>query len=126
VKKLILASFLCLPVFAQERLIPPEKLLEFPWPAIPNSGKPEHKLDLSKPLGTVELTLTGKPIPTGLCSVPLLEAHVDVYDPGIAYKPGSKSVAIPQARVPAPPCENKESGPIETPRFKDPSPNQHP
>jgi hypothetical protein len=125
-KKLILASILCVPLFAQEKLIPPEKLLEFPSPAIPNSGKPAHKLDLSKPLGTVALTLTGKPIPSGICSVPLIEAHAQANDPGIAFKPGSTSVAIPQARVPAPPCEKTDSGPVESPIFKDPSPKQHP
>jgi hypothetical protein len=39
-----------------------------------------------------------------ICSVPLLEAHVDASDPGIGIKLESPSVAIPQAKLPAPPC----------------------
>jgi hypothetical protein len=39
-----------------------------------------------------------------ICSVPLLEAHVDASDPGIESKLESSSVAIPQAKLPAPPC----------------------
>ena len=39
-----------------------------------------------------------------VCSVPLLDAHVDAADPGIERKLESSSVAIPQAKLPAPPC----------------------
>jgi hypothetical protein len=39
-----------------------------------------------------------------VCSVPLLDAHVDAADPGIGIKLESSSVAIPQAKLPAPPC----------------------
>lgn len=104
-KKTILASIFCLPLLAQENLIPPQKLLEFPSLVTPSSGKPVHSLDLRKPPDSVQLTLTGTP--SGVCSVPLLQAHADANDPGIAFKPQSTAVAIPQARVPAPPCEKK-------------------
>ena len=103
-KKLILASILGLPLLAQEQpqieLIPPEKLLEIPKlvpPAVVRNTQP----------GTVVLTLKGTPTTTGVCSVPLLEAHVDAVDPGIAVMPSNTTVAIPQAHVPAPPCSKK-------------------
>jgi hypothetical protein len=103
-KRLILASILCLPLFAQEKpqieLIPPEKLLEIPKLVPPAVVK-------NTQTGTVVLTLKGTPPQVGICSVPLLEAHVDAADPGIAYKPGNTTVPIPQARVPAPPCPRK-------------------
>lgn len=40
----------------------------------------------------------------GICSVPLLGANADAFDPGIATKPGGSPVPIRHARVPAPPC----------------------
>ena len=40
-----------------------------------------------------------------VCSVPLLEAHADANDPGIAATPRDHSVPIRQAHVPAPPCK---------------------
>ena len=42
---------------------------------------------------------------TGVCSVPLLEAHADAADPGIAIALQDRSVPIPQAHVPAPSCK---------------------
>jgi hypothetical protein len=42
---------------------------------------------------------------SGVCSVPLLEARADTeIDPRIAASPANHSVAIPQAKVPAPAC----------------------
>jgi hypothetical protein len=43
----------------------------------------------------------------GVCSVLLLEAHVDVSDPGIATTPRDNSVPIRQAHLPAPPCKKE-------------------
>ena len=43
----------------------------------------------------------------GVCSVLLLEAHVDANDPGIATTPRDNSVPIRQAHVPAPPCKKE-------------------
>ncbi len=40
----------------------------------------------------------------GVCSVPLLEAHANTFDPGIAVPPGGSPVPIRRAHVPAPPC----------------------
>jgi hypothetical protein len=113
-KRLILASVICLaPAYAQDKapqLIPPEKLFEFPLvhPNMPSTqtfvfqGTLPQRAALPSSL---ELNL--KLNPTGVCSVPLLEAHVDAVDPGIAFTPGNTAVAMPQARVPAPPCPKK-------------------
>jgi len=117
-KRLILASIFGL-LFAtiasaQEKLllIPPEKPLEFPSLVNPSSEKPVHSLDLFEkemvPPSSLELTLTLNPAPGAVCSVPLIEAHVDPrIDPGMAFKPGSTAVPIPQAHVPAPSCSKK-------------------
>lgn len=119
-KRLILASIFGLTfaaiAYPQEKpplqLIPPEKLLEFPSLVNPSSAKPMHSLDLrnkeTTPPSSVELTLTLNPVQSGICSVPLIEVHVDpLIDPGMAFKPGNTAVPIPQARVPAPPCSKK-------------------
>ena len=116
-KRLILASIFCvacaLPAFAQDKLqlIPPEKLFEFPSLLKPDAARPRHTLDLrnraAMPPSSLELTFTINPAQSGVCSVPLLEAHVDAVDPGIAVKPGNTAVPIPQAHVPAPACEKK-------------------
>ena len=44
-------------------------------------------------------------VETGVCSVPLLEAHADAVDPGIAMTPNDRSVPIRRAHVPAPSCK---------------------
>jgi hypothetical protein len=47
-----------------------------------------------------------EPIPSGVCSVPLLEAHVDgAIDPSMTVSLADRSVAIPQVRVSAPAFE---------------------
>jgi hypothetical protein len=113
-KRLILASIFCL-AFAgishaqdkpQLQLISPEKLLEFPKLVDPSSGKPAHSLDLGKQPRVLELKGVA-PAQTGICSVPLLEAHAGATDPGIAFTAGNTVVPMPQARVPAPACEKK-------------------
>jgi hypothetical protein len=106
-KRLILASAICLaPAYAQDKapqLIPPEKLFEFPQvhPKTPSTQTFTFQ-------GTVpprRATLGANS--TGVCSVPLLEAHVDAVDPGIAFTPSNTAVPIPQAHVPAPACLKK-------------------
>ena len=107
-KRLILASIFCvacaLPAFAQDKLqlIPPEKLFEFPSLLKPDAARPRHTLDLRN-----RAAMPPSSAQSGVCSVPLLEAHVDAVDPGIAVKPGNTAVPIPQAHVPAPACEKK-------------------
>jgi len=112
-KRLILSSISCLAfaltTYAQDKpqfqLIPPQKLLEYP-----TSGKPVRSLDLWKKQtgpSSIELTLTLNPAPSGACSVPLLEAHAEAVDPGMAFAPRSTAVPIPQPRVPAPACSKK-------------------
>jgi hypothetical protein len=59
------------------------------------------KLDLTRKA----LTIMGSPSTGGVCSVPLIEAHADAVDPGIATVPADSAVPIPLARVPAPPCK---------------------
>ena len=51
------------------------------------------------------LELTFKLNPSAVCSVPLLEAHVNSSDAAMATAPLSLAVPIPQARVPAPACQ---------------------
>jgi hypothetical protein len=124
-KRLLLASIFCLAFAAvsnaqdkpQLQLIPPQKLLVFPpQPVSPSVWGVVRGLDLYKdkdfrkqePVQAREIELKGfNPAPSGVCSVPLLEAHVDAVDPGIAIMPGNTAVAIPQARVPAPACPKK-------------------
>lgn len=117
-KRLILASIICLgfvvPSHAQDKapqLIPPQKLFEFPQvhPNMPGVQSLDLQGNLPKraamPASSPELNF--KLNSTGICSVPLLEAHVDAVDPGIAVMPSNTAVAIPQAHVPAPPCPKK-------------------
>jgi hypothetical protein len=116
-KRLVLASifgmmFAVVASAQVPQLIPPEKLLEFPSLVNPSSAKPVHSLGLWKqemmPPSSLELTLTFNPAPSTVCSVPLIEAHVDpMIDPGMAFKPRDTAVPIPQARVPAPSCQKK-------------------
>jgi hypothetical protein len=119
-KRLILAAIfgLLLAVIAaaqdkpQFQLIPPEKVLVFPSLVNPDSGKPMHRLDLQQkemvPPSSIELTFTLNTPQSAVCSVPLIEAHVDpMIDPRMAFKPGSAAVPIPQAHVPAPSCQKK-------------------
>ena len=112
-KRLILASAIFLvPAFAQDKapqLIPPEKLFEFPLvhPTTPGTQTFEFQGRLPKSAFPSSLELNFKVNQTGVCSVPLLEAHVDAVDPGIAFMPGNTAVAIPQAHVPAPACPKK-------------------
>jgi len=78
----------------QLQLTPPEKLFEFP------------KLDALRTTRTLELK-GFNPAPSGVCSVPLLEVHVEMVDPGMVFTPGNTAVAMPQAHVPAPACQKK-------------------
>ena|SRR5579863_5451745 len=112
-KRLILSSVLCVASAgvsnAQEKpqLTPPEKLFEFPKP---NTWGKDFWKDLQKqdPAQARVIELKGlAPALSGVCSVPLLETHVQPVDPGIAFTPKSTAVPIPQARVPAPPCPKK-------------------
>jgi hypothetical protein len=114
-KRLILALVFCLAcvvaLSAQEKpqyqLIPPEKLLVFPPPsASPSVSGIVQGLDLRGRV-PASLNLTMKVNPGAVCSVPLLEAHVDAVDPGIVLTPTNKSAPVPQAHVPAPACEKK-------------------
>jgi hypothetical protein len=76
--------------------------LQLPAPLRPATLDPRAvKLDLTRKA----LTIMGSPSTGGVCSVPLIEAHADTFDPGIATKPSDLAVPIPQARVPAPPCK---------------------
>jgi hypothetical protein len=113
-KRLILSSIFCLAfaltAHAQDKpqLIPPEKLFEFPKPN--NMWGKDFWKDMPKqdPMRAHVIELKGlTPAPTGICSVPLLEAHVQPVDPGMAFSPQSTAVPIPQARVPAPACQKK-------------------
>jgi hypothetical protein len=111
-KRLILASVICLaPAYAQDKapqLIPPEKLFEFPL--VHPNAQSTKTFDLQGSLPKSfpsSLELNFKVNQTGVCSVPLLEAHVDAVDPGIAFTPSNTAVAIPQAHLPAPPCPKK-------------------
>lgn len=113
-KRLILASVICLvPSYAQDKapqLIPPEKLFEFPL-VHPNGPGPQS-FDLQGSLPKRQalpsaLELNFKLNQTGVCSVPLLEAHVDAGDVGIGVVPSDTAVPIPQAHVPAPACSKR-------------------
>ncbi|HVO97388.1 MAG TPA: hypothetical protein VMT15_04945 [Bryobacteraceae bacterium] len=103
-KKLILASILCLAfatiLRAQAPVQPPNVGV---WHVVQNiqSGHPHALL---APISVTVPKIVELTTPPGLCSVPLLEAHVDANDPGIAAKPKNQDVKMPQARVPAPPC----------------------
>jgi hypothetical protein len=112
-KRVILASIFCL-AFAvvshaqdkpQLQLIPPQKLLEAPSQLGQDFGKNFERL---AQVQTLLVELKGLALTqSGLCSVPLLEAHVDATDQGIAVAAGNAAVPIPQAHVPAPSCQKK-------------------
>ena len=122
-KRLLLASIFCL-AFAvvshaqdkpQLQIIPPANLLEFPPKLVSTSvsGSVQgldfgNSFQLRAQVQAIDIELKGlMALQTGLCSVPLLEAHVDANDPGIAVAPRNAAVPIPQARVPAPSCQKK-------------------
>lgn len=58
------------------------------------------------PAGEITLAGTFAETESGVCSVPLIEARVDVYDPGIATTPRDNSVPIREGHVPAPSCKS--------------------
>jgi hypothetical protein len=105
-KHLILASIFCVTLCAQA----PTKIVPQIIPLPPNigvwsvvQGLPAHQLLVPLELKGRVPTLT----PSAVCSVPLLDAHASVNDPGIAMTPRDNAVPIPQARVPAPPCKKQ-------------------
>ena len=115
-KSFLLASILCLSSVAlraqekpQQPVAPPKNFLIFPAQGS-NPGLDLFK-DFGKPVPaqTHAIELKGfAPVQSGVCSVPLLEVHVDAaIDPGMTFTPPSTAVAIPQARVPAPSCQKK-------------------
>jgi hypothetical protein len=118
-KKLILASIFCLAFAAglraqekpQSQTIPSEKLLVFPsQPVSPSVWGVVQRLDLQRlqPVQPRQIELKGVIAgQSGVCSVPLLEVHVDTVDPGMVFNPGNRAVPIPRAHVPAPACEKK-------------------
>jgi hypothetical protein len=102
-KRLILASILCVSLRAQV-IIPGDTRQVFP----PNILEPRQ------PVAPQQIHLVKGFLfeHSGLCSVPLMEAHVDTFDPGIATTPAGSAVAIPQANVPAPACQSN-SAPVQ-------------
>jgi hypothetical protein len=122
-KRLIIPSILFLSyavaMCAQDKprfqITAPEKLLLFPpQPVSPSVSGIVQGLDLHKdfrklqPIQTHAIELKGfYSAESEVCSVPLIEVHVDAIDPGVAVMPRNNAVAIPQAHVPAPACEKK-------------------
>jgi hypothetical protein len=119
-KHLILASIFCLTctLYAQTPVVP--QIIHPPyitpsnigvWPVvqgIQNSHKTHELLAPREVLRARALNLMkGFEAPGGVCSVPLLEAHADANDPGIATTLRDHSVPIPQAHLPAPPCKKE-------------------
>jgi hypothetical protein len=105
-KHLILASIFCVTLCAQA----PTKVVPQIIPLPPNigvwsvvQGVPAHQLLVTRELKGKVPNL----VPSAVCSVPLLEAHANANDPGIAMTPRDNSVAIPQARIPAPACKKE-------------------
>ena len=102
---------------AQEKipaqLFPPGSLLAPQPPLNPSVGRIIRGLPLNgtfsqPPIVPREIDLRGVlPPAAGVCSVPLLEAHVDANDPGIAAMPRNSTVPMPSVRLPAPPCGKK-------------------
>ena len=117
-KHLILASIFCLTctVYAQEQTPVVPQIIPLPsnvgvWhvvQGIQNSHK-THELLVPREIQKARALnlMKGFEAPGGVCSVPLLEAHADANDPGIATTPRDNSVSIPQAHVPAPPCKKQ-------------------
>ncbi|MGA3189572.1 MAG: hypothetical protein ABSF22_20900 [Bryobacteraceae bacterium] len=103
-KRLVLASILCVTLRAQDKPLPlaPPPVID---PADPLGVKNFQLLHPRDVKVANKLTLMGNlPPAPGVCSVPLLEARVAAVDPGIATSPSNSSVPMPQARVPAPAC----------------------
>ena len=120
-KTLILASIFCLvcalSLRAQERtpvvpqpVNPPSNIgVWHVVQGIQNSHK-KHELLVPRELKTVKglnLMKDFDAAASGVCSVPLTEAHTDANDPGIVATPRDNSVPIRQAHVPAPPCKKE-------------------
>jgi len=114
-KYLILASIFCLTLCAQE-LTPVPQLVSPPsnigvWSVMQGIQKShkQHELLVPRELKIAKgLNLLKDPNAfQSVCSVPLLEAHTDANDPGIATTPRDHSVAIRQAHLPAPPCKKE-------------------
>ena len=114
-KRLVLASILCLAFAAglraqdkpQPQLNPFEKYHLFPaQPESPSVSGIVQGLDLRGRVPS-SLNLTFKLNEPKVCSVPLLEAHANAVDPGMAFAPPDKALPMPQAHVPAPACEKK-------------------
>lgn len=101
-KKFLLASIFCLAfaahLRAQQPVQPPNIGV---WHAVQNL----RLWQLHQPLLPRVVVPRSLPItPSGVCSVPLLPAHADANDAGIAKKPSNAAVPIPKAHLPAPPC----------------------
>jgi hypothetical protein len=109
-KRLLIASIFCVAAQAQDKapsqLVDPVKLLEFPTLANPTSAVPAHTLDLTKQVAKLPTSLEFRLNlnPSGVCSVPLLDAHADANDPGLAIEPGGAAAPMPRVNVPAPAC----------------------
>lgn len=116
-KRLILASILgpafAIASWAQEKppLLPPQIANPNAWDWNFGSAFERYRDSLqSRPKQETDKVLELKgvpPVPNGVCSVPLLEAHANSVDPGIAFTPSNTAVPIPQAKVPAPACNKK-------------------
>src|ERR1700722_13842022 len=104
-KHLVVASIFCLMLRAQEQTPVPQLVAPSPnigvWHAVQQQELlVPHELKLPS-----SLVLTFPLNQSTVCSVPLLEAHTNVSDPGITTAPRDNSVAIRQAHVPAPSCQ---------------------
>lgn len=113
-KQLILASILLLPLCGQEKTpaqvfqLTPPKLIE---PSVLGTldglkvWKSNSVMEAAKAKWLrAPLLMNSAAIPQ-VCSVPLLEAHADAVDPGIATMPANSAVPIRKAKVPAPACQ---------------------
>ena len=109
-KKLILASIFCLAfalsLRAQEaQQVVPQLVVPPPNIGVWQSVQGLERLKMHVPLLPRVVMPSGVVLmKASVCSVPLLEAHTNANDPGIAMEPKTHSVAIPHANVPAPPC----------------------
>jgi hypothetical protein len=107
-KKLILASILCLAcaadLRAQEKPQPQMNPFE-KRPLLPPQPVNPNQWSLAQPR---EFELKGIfPGQNRVCSVPLLEARGNAIDPGMAFTPQDKAAPMPKPHVPAPACEKK-------------------
>jgi hypothetical protein len=110
-KHLVLASIFCLTLSAQApQLIQPSPNIGV-WSVVQGiqNSHQQHELLVPRELKIAKgINLMKDPNEfQSVCSVPLLEAHVDASDPGIATTPRDNSVPIRQAHVPAPPCKKQ-------------------